>query len=82
MTQEIIVEGPLLESDLDPATSVYSIEYIKKELCSKDTETMTLVEFDTCLNYASYEVGFGYLSMFLGLVLGFILVKAVSDGWT
>ena len=80
--QDIIIENPLLESDSDPSTTVYSVEFIKNDLCSRETETMTIVEFDTCINYAEYEVGISYISLFLGLVIGFILSKAVADGWT
>lgn len=80
--QDIIISDPLLESEVDPASAVYSVDYIKKGLCARDTETMTVVEFGTCVNYVSYEVGVSYLSLFFGLVLGFIIAKAVSDGWT
>ena len=79
--QDIIVSDPLLESDADPSTTVYSVDYIKNGLCSRDAETMTIIEFDTCVGYAKYEVGISYISLFLGLVIGFILAKAVSDGW-
>lgn len=80
--QEVIISDPLLESEVNPANAVYDVEYLKNGLCARDTETMTVVEFGTCVNYASYEVGVSYLSLFFGLVLGFILAKAVSDGWT
>lgn len=80
--QEVIISEPLLQSEVDPASAVYDVEYLKNGLCARDTETMTVVEFGTCVNYASYEVGVGYLSLFFGLLLGFILSKAVSDGWT
>lgn len=80
--QDIIISDPLLESEVDPANAVYSVDYIKNGLCARDTETMTVVEFSTCVNYVSYEVEVSYLSLFFGLVLGFILAKAVSDGWT
>lgn len=81
--QDIIISDPLLlESEVDPASAVYSVDYIKNGLCARDTETMTVVEFGTCVNYVSYEVGVSYLSLFFGLVLGFIIAKAVSDGWT
>ena len=79
---DIIISDPLLESEVDPASAVYSVDYIKNGLCARDTETMTVLEFGTCVNYESYEVGVSYLSLFFGLVLGFIISKAVSDGWT
>lgn len=80
--QDLIISEPLLESEVDPASAVYDVEYLKNGLCARDTQTLTVVEFDACVNYASYEVGVGYLSLFFGLLLGFILSKGVSDGWT
>jgi len=77
----IIISDPLLETDTDPNKTVYSVEFIKEGLCAKDTETMTVVEFDTCVNYVSYQTTIDYLSLFFGLLLGVIMAKAVSDGW-
>jgi len=80
-SDNIIISDPLLETDTDPSKTVYSVEFIKEGLCAKDTETMTVVEFDTCVNYVSYQTTIDYLSLFFGLLLGVIMAKAVSDGW-
>jgi len=80
-SDNIIISDPLLETDTDPSKTVYSVDFIKSGLCAKDTETMTVVEFDTCVNYVSYQTSIDYLSLFFGLILGFIMAKAVSDGW-
>lgn len=80
-SDNIIISDPLLETDTDPNKTVYSVEFIKESLCAKDTETMTVVEFDTCINYVSYQTSIDYLSLFFGLLLGFVMSKAVADGW-
>lgn len=43
--------------------------------------TMTFNEFNACVNYANSEMTITYLSLFFGLVIGFLLAKAVADGW-
>lgn len=63
----------------DP-TAVLPVDFMANEFC-KDFNTMSITDFNTCVNYVALETDIGFYSLFLGLLCGFILAKSVSDGW-
>lgn len=64
----------------DP-TVVYPVEFLQKEFCT-DFTSMSVTDFGACSNYVTLELTMSYFSLFLGLAIGFIIAKAVSDSWS
>ena len=79
--QDIIISDPLLESEVDPASAVYSVKYLKEEFCGTETETMTIIEFNSCSTYWNVTSVTFYSCLIIGILIGFIFGKSIADGW-
>lgn len=75
---EVIVEDLVLTND---PTVVYDVDFLQNEFCTS-FETMSITDFGACASYVNLELFIAYASLLAGLLIGFIISKAVADSWS
>lgn len=79
--EEELFELNETETFVNDPTIVYDVNFLQNEFCTS-FETMSITDFGACSSYINLEMTISYLSLFAGLLIGFIIAKAVADSWT
>lgn len=68
-----------LEVPVEEIEQSFEISYLQ-DLCTSP-ETLTLLEFSACSEYLNASMFAGYMSLFCGVIIGFLFSKGLVDGW-
>lgn len=77
LLDEVIIDDGFIRND---PTIVYDTKFFQTEFCTT-FETMSITDFNACVSYINLELFIAYASLFAGLLIGFIISKAVADSW-